>query len=447
MGIRAGLLATCVVLAFACGKKNNPATGDAPADIPDDGIAIDADLCNMFGDSCTANADCCSNLCNGMNKCDFKQTCGAMGHSCTTNLDCCSTSCVNSMCAAQCTADNQTCTSDGQCCSGKCNGTCQPLNSSCKTGGNPCTAGTECCSSLCTPAGLCGNASYCVQNGDACAKDGDCCGGICTKSGGAMLGTCSQPSTGATNCSAGVDGTLCSSCGDCCSRLCQVYPPTGVAICQPAEGCRIDGDICYQDSDCCGAAGTGLPGAGNVVCLRQNAGDPVGVCRNPNGCDPEGDVCHYKNYATCGNSSARNDCCGGTGNSGVCQLDSLGVPRCYGLSACVDSGQHCAFSGDCCNGLPCIPDGTGNFVCGQMACQMSGSTCTNSSDCCNGSTCVFTPGQPYGTCGGMTTCALDGQACNDMTPCCSGLTCNVTGTDMLCPAGMETGCTCFTPIF
>jgi hypothetical protein len=436
--------------AFACGNKNGT-KGDAPpvGDGSDDAaLGPDAALCHQFGDTCTGNAECCSNLCNGMGKCDFVQTCGGSGSACTLNTDCCAISCVGSLCGSSCVADNQTCTVDGECCSGKCNGTCTPLNGSCKTSGNPCTAGTDCCSGLCNPQGLCGNASYCVQNGDACGKDGDCCGGICTKSAGAMLGICSQPAPGATNCSAGVDGSLCTDCGGCCSRLCQVYPPTGVKICQPAEGCRIDGDICYTDSDCCGAAGSGLPGDGNVICSRDNPGDPVGVCRNPTGCDPEGDVCHYKNYATCGNSSARNDCCGAPGNSGVCQLDALGVPRCFGLGTmCKDSGQQCAFSGDCCNGLPCIPNGAGGFVCGTTACQMNGSMCTNSSDCCNGTTCVFMPGQPYGTCGGMTTCALDGQDCNDTTPCCAGETCNVTGTDMLCPAGMQTGCTCFTPIF
>jgi hypothetical protein len=174
------------------------------------------------------------------------------------------------------------------------------------------------------------------------------------------------------------------------------------------------------------------------------------VCRNPNGCDPEGDVCHYKNYATCGNSSARNDCCGGTGNSGVCQLDALGVPRCYGLgSGCQDSGAHCAFSGDCCNGLPCIPGPNGTFVCGQSMCQMNGQVCTNSADCCNGTTCVFMPGQTFGMCGGMTTCPAAGQACSDMNPCCAntGLECVVDGTQNPCPVGMETGCSCFMPLF
>src|ERR1041385_7503300 len=101
MGIRSGLLAVCCILAFACGKKNGKA-----ADAPDDSITgdtiggPDADLCNQFGDTCTGNADCCSNMCNAQGKCDFTRTCGAMGATCATNLDCCSVSCVGLMCQA-----------------------------------------------------------------------------------------------------------------------------------------------------------------------------------------------------------------------------------------------------------------------------------------------------------------------------------------------------------
>jgi hypothetical protein len=163
-------------------------------------------------------------------------------------------------------------------------------------------------------------------------------------------------------------------------------------------------------------------------------------------CNPEGDVCHYKNYSTCGNSSARNDCCGGPGNSGVCQLDALGVPRCYGLGACHMTGEACAFAGDCCDGDPCVPNAMGQLVCG-AACVMMGSACTNSADCCDGTSCIFQAGQTYGTCGGTSTCAQYGQSCSDTNACCDGGSCEVTATAMACPAGMETGCTCTTIIF
>jgi hypothetical protein len=293
--------------------------------------------------------------------------------------------------------------------------------------------------------------SYCVQDGDACAHDAECCGGICDIMSGHTIGLCTHPMPGSTNCQAGVDGTVCAGCGDCCSRLCETYAPTGVKICQPAEGCRVDGDLCRQDSDCCGAAGTGLPGDGHVTCLKVNATDETGICRNPNACNPEGDVCHYQNYSTCGNSSARNDCCGGLGNSGVCQLDALGVPRCYGLgSGCQMQGSACAFSGDCCNGAPCVPDGSGNLHCGGSCVPTSGQ-CTNSADCCAGTTCIFQPGQTYGTCGGSgsgsSTCANDGQACAANGDCCNG-DCNyVDPSGAVQPCNGGSGCTCFTPLF
>ena len=99
-----------------------------------------------------------------------------------------------------------------------------------------------------------------------------------------------------------------------------------------------------------------FPATAMFVCDIQ-AGFAVGICRNPTGCNPEGNVCHYKDYA-CANSSARNDCCGAPGNSGACQLDKLGVPRCHGVGACVNAGGACAFDDDCCTGGHCVPGPT-----------------------------------------------------------------------------------------
>jgi hypothetical protein len=433
---RLWLLACCTVLVVACGGNKN-------------GSGVDANLCGVFGQTCATGADCCAGVCaNGMCGSDPTQ-CTASGSSCAANTDCCTTSCVNAVCSdKQCTADSQACTSDGECCGGKCgaDGTCTPLNTTCKTNGNPCAGSGECCSALCNASGVCGLSSFCIQSGDACAHDEDCCGGICNPGPGG-LGTCTQPMPGSTNCSAGVDGTVCAGCGDCCSRLCAPYAATGVLVCQPAEGCRINGDLCREDTDCCGGPGTGLPGEGHVTCLKEHATDPVGICRNPMACNPEGDVCHFKNYNTCGNSSARNDCCGGVGNSGVCQLDPLGVPRCYGLGMCRNPGETCAFSGDCCNGTPCVPDPNGILHCG-ASCSNTTGACTSAADCCHGLTCTFPPGSVQGTCGGTATCGQYGQACNDTNPCCDGVGCNVTGADPVtsCPPG-GTNCTCFNPLF
>jgi len=430
------------ILAVACGGKHDGGNGNSPdASNP----------CGVFGTPCSTGDTCCSKTCDSTGSCTTTSgpNCAAAGTSCSANTDCCSTSCVGNVCQdKQCVADGSTCAQDGECCGGSCqNNKCTPLNAACKTDGNPCGGNVDCCSSFCNANHTCGPASWCTQDGDSCAHDADCCGGLCQMGATGTLGLCTHPMPGSTNCSAGVDGTVCSDCGGCCSRLCEVYAPTGVKVCQPAEGCRVDGDICRTDTDCCGAAGTGLPGDGNVTCLKQVATDPTGVCRNPISCNPEGDVCQYQNYATCGNSSARNDCCAAPGNSGVCQLDGLGVPRCYGLGTkCRMSGETCSFAGDCCNGLPCVPDGNGILHCGAAACVAMGGMCTATADCCNGASCVFTPGQTYGTCGGGGTCAQDGQSCTQNSNCCN-MDCNVSGSNPLMPCnGMPTGCTCFTPI-
>ena len=90
---------------------------------------------------------------------------------------------------------------------------------------------------------------------------------------------------------------LCDDCNGCCSRLCAPYGPTGVKVCQPAQGCRVNGDLCRQNEDCCGGGNSGLPGDGNVTCQKANASDEIGICRNPQSCNPEGNVCHFRNYA------------------------------------------------------------------------------------------------------------------------------------------------------
>ena len=437
---RLWLFACLSILAVsACSKHNGSATPDA------------SNACGVYGTACGTGADCCSAVCDPSGACAANSaTCSLGGASCSANTDCCTVSCIANVCSGtQCVADNGACTQGGECCGGTCtNNTCVPLNGSCKTDGNPCGAAGDCCSQFCNSSGLCGPSSFCTQNGDACAHDAECCGGICNIASGNTLGTCSQPMPGSTNCSAGIDGTVCSGCNGCCSRLCEIYPPTGVTICQPAEGCRVDGDLCRVNGDCCGAAGSGLPGDGHVTCNKVNPTDVTGICRNPMSCNPEGDVCHYKNYGTCGNSSARNDCCGGLGNSGVCQLDPLGVPRCFGLgTGCQMAGQSCSNSLDCCNGTPCVQNGMGQFVCG-AGCVMTSGTCTQTADCCNGATCVFTPGQTYGACGPGGTCQAQGQTCNAALACCANAgTCTDSTTGVACGATQTTGCTCFVPIF
>ncbi|MET0391439.1 MAG: hypothetical protein ABW321_36025 [Polyangiales bacterium] len=240
-------------------------------------------------------------------------------------------------------------------------------------------------------------------------------------------------------------------------------------MCQPASGCHPNGGLCRTDLDCCGAAGTGLPGDGNVRCEKE-AGAAIGLCRNPTGCNPQGNVCHYKDYA-CSISSARNSCCAAPGNSGVCQLDQLGVPRCNGLGdTCRAAGETCASADDCCEDAPCVADDSGVLRCSASTpdgCLTAGDACTISADCCRGSVCVTELGSIRGTCspsdrpapagaGGVsgaagtsgtggtsgagasapdagtadagnqpTTCAVYGQQCDSAADCCSGVPCTL----------------------
>jgi hypothetical protein len=252
-----------------------------------------------------------------------------------------------------------------------------------------------------------------------------------------------------------VDGEPCTDGTNCCSRVCADIPGGG-KICQLASGCRVIGDICTSPTDCCGGPGVGTAGAGNATCTPVAGTDPpVGTCSNPNSCDPEGDVCGLS-------ANARHDCCDcAPPKIDCCKPDSSGVPRCYGTPSmgncpngytgatgcCIATGDICAFDNECCNGAPCLPDGTGVLRCG-TTCVMLNGTCTATADCCTGLICNVPPGSPSGTCenpptpdagpgSDAGTCAEVGQTCGDAVggiTCCGLLSCT-------CPP-IDAPCTC-----
>jgi hypothetical protein len=413
---------TILAAAFACGSDstdnagNNSAAG-AKATAGGSGGRSGADsqahagtsggACSAFGLPCSSSFDCCSGLCDNASHVCASQInlCQQAGLACSASTDCCSMTCIDRLCGAeQCVSDQGACSADGQCCSQTCGaGACQPLNLACRTAGNACSANDECCSKLCK-SGVCAvGSSYCIQGGDVCARASDCCSGICTVQAGSTVGTCGAPMATPANCD-GVEGTVCGDCGGCCSRLCAPYGPTGVKICQPASGCRVVGELCLEDKDCCGGApNSDLPGAGNGSCDRSDGGI-VGRCRNVQSCSPQGNICHYKDY-TCAISSAPNKCCDGVGNSGVCQLDTLGVPRCNGLgTSCRLAGEQCALADDCCDHVPCVRDTQGVLRCNADGpCMNRGGACTINADCCPGSICLRPEGSTSGSCGTPAT--------------------------------------------
>lgn len=456
---------SCANVAQTC------ATGaDCCSGICDPGTLTCAMSCGVFGQSCTNNSTCCSGVCDSAKStCTQPKSCSPTGSSCTVGTDCCGLACIGGLCGAACVSDGQACTSNGACCSGTCtSNVCASLNpGGCKTGGNSCGVNSDCCSGLCSAGKTCSTASsFCSQTNDVCAKSTDCCSQNCVIASGKTLGTCQANATsGSGGCT--VAGTLCSGCGSCCSALCLSYAGGPTSVCQVASGCHVTGDLCTKTSDCCGAPGTGLPGAGQVYC-NIPAGAKVGTCHKPTGCNPEGAVCHYTGpILACGNS--RNDCCGapGSAGSGVCKLDTEGIPRCYGLTSCVMAGGFCADSADCCNSAACVPDASGALKCGASSCSPTGGACTVAGDCCvAGNTCVVAAGSVQGVCtaptppppvdGGATDggtpsdmglCALYGQGCSvGGTPCCNGVPCSQAGgLGTSCRAG-DTGCSCYSPI-
>lgn len=431
--------------AIGCGKQGEDSSSRNEREPPDSGGAVDGAVDGSFPVD-LGDADDPVDAGGG-------NECLKLGASCGSAGDCCSGICQGEVCATPaCTSDDKACTTDTDCCSGRCEeGSCAPLNSSCKTLGNACSSSAECCSGRCADDNTCQPSSFCGQQGDACSTGADCCGGICNVDAGTK-GTCAKPPSGSANCKL-VDGELCSGgvitdggipdCGgECCSRACAPWGPTGVFICQPASGCRMTGGVCTKDSDCCGSEGMpGTEGLAKFVTCQIASGATTGVCRNPQGCNPDGAVCKLATMscnATC-------DCCSGNCNQAdTCKQDSLGVPRCAGAK-CVEPGGACASSANCCDGAPCVPNPSEEgprFICHTGgSCVAKCGACTTNADCCPGASCIAKPGSTEGICGpcardpdagasdgggvtdGEAPCALYGQQCEVGDDCCSGVPC------------------------
>ncbi len=493
----ARVVAVFALLLVGCGDASVPEGGQdqslptapdamvAPTDAPmlesDAALLGDGGIsCVPLGQTCASNASCCSGMCDPMSKtCSFAG-CLPQGQLCQAPTDCCSLSCKNGLCGAACQPDGKGCSADSDCCSASCvNLVCKTVSTgNCATLGNPCVSGANCCSfncqgGVCTPSG-----GGCQATDDICFKASDCCTGVCNIPNGGKAGTCGVlMSMGSGGCT--VDGEPCAGCANCCSRTC-APTPIGGRTCVAASGCRPIGEICTKDTDCCGGGNSGLPGANSVTCkIIPNSNPAIGTCSNPTGCDPDGDICGLAKGNACGNS--RHDCCDcQPPKINCCKFDKAGVPRCYGGSTkdcpngytgkdpcCIKAGNLCAFSSECCNGAPCIPDQNGVLRCGTM-CQPQGQICTATSDCCTGLTCIIPFGKTQGMCGtlmppgvdgggvtdggvapldaGKPPCSNVGQNCSTTQPCCNSLLCSPPSGVGPCLVG-ETDCTCFAPIF
>jgi hypothetical protein len=216
------------------------------------------------------------------------------------------------------------------------------------------------------------------------------------------------------------------------------------------------------------------------VTCEIDPGTGSGRCSNGTACNPEGNICGAPVLPDGGSINAAQDCC--DGQKQVCKLDSSGIPRCFGggsadcaagydgtAGCCIDEGQSCQFSDQCCGGVPCVPNPdaeAGGFVCAAAnTCLGLGSNCMladggpDTNACCAGSVCGTSGelgfacqlAQPPpdggvrdggtgdgGTDGGTTdagVCSGNGAACASAATCCSGI----------CGTGLDGGLQCLAP--
>ncbi|MBM4381264.1 MAG: hypothetical protein FJ086_18495, partial [Deltaproteobacteria bacterium] len=154
------------------------------------------------------------------------------------------------------------------------------------------------------------------HDGDLCFADADCCGRACSRNDG-TAGVCPFITGGGGGCLQG--GNPCSGGSTCCSRVC-ADPGSGATVCLPAGGCHLTGDSSSEDSDCCGG---GVTPNGSVLCIN-------GRCGDDQSCSGAGNICGAPVFPDGGKVKVSQNCCDDRKEG--CQLDSSGIPRCFGGS-------------------------------------------------------------------------------------------------------------------
>jgi hypothetical protein len=167
--------------------------------------------------------------------------------------------------------------------------------------------------------------------------------------------------------------------------------------------------------------------------------------------------------------NASQNCC--DGKKAVCNVDSTGVPRCFGGGSidggtatcpngytgadgcCIGSGGVCQFSDQCCSNALCLPapDGGAFLTCQSPSCSPVGTRCDQGGvTCCPGTQCLatseltkacrvpstgdFPDGGTANPDGGTTTpdgggggvCSANGASCSSAAQCCSNICSNGT---------------------
>jgi hypothetical protein len=438
------------------------------------GVGLDGgpgSICVAAGAQCNRQqgAACCTGVCGVDGVCPQPNNlCRAAAETCTVGTDCCSNSCIGGKCSAMLCLDvGATCSGNEQCCSRTCTGgTCAPVpGGTCEVLGQACTTKAECCSSNCQN-GVCTRAYVCNGYGDICSRNAECCGNACSVNDGGVGRCLNVTGGGGGGCTQ--DGNPCEGGTGCCSRTC-VDLGYGATVCQPVGGCKLTGNFCTSNNACCGAISPS-----NVTCAG-------GRCDNGTSCNGTGNICGAGKLPDGGvlSINASQNCC--DGQKEVCRVDSSGVPRCFGggsvcpngydknnPTCCIQTGNTCQFSDQCCSGTLCLPDSNGVLKCqgaggggggtlpdggssGGGTCSAVGTRCDTDggSPCCAGTECratseltkacqsLYTPPPPppadggtgttdagtgttdAGTGGG--TCSANDSACTTASQCCSGI--------------------------
>ena len=330
------------------------------------------------------NGECCSGMCDPTMHICTVAACAATGSTCVNPTDCCSLNCARRHLQRrwQCVSDNQPCTAGGDaCCSHAVRERLvqaaqhhlqdrrQRLQRQRRVLQRQVHRRQTCAA----PSTV----SYCTQPGDICFHDTECCTGVCTIAAGATAGTCAAITTPCR-----VDGLTCDGCSGCCSSYCAPF-----------------GTGTQQDLP----AGVGLPRArrsvhqGHRLLRRRRAERPArlgpGQVRARSGASVDRHLLAWRTRTTARTTSRRartpaspratsatssataaarrtrspTTAAARPATRASASSTSSACRAATASRACVMPGGACASSADCCNGLPCVPDGSGHLCAARRA--------------------------------------------------------------------------------
>lgn len=142
-------ICSCSSTGCACGTDNS----NCQSGVCDNGVC--AASCLVSGAQCSDSGQCCDGTTcmesNNNQSISYCVACGNEKYTCSANSDCCSNICVNGICS--CNTNGCACTEGSSCETGVCtNGVCNCINDN-----QACTSNVECCSNYCNANGKCAN--------------------------------------------------------------------------------------------------------------------------------------------------------------------------------------------------------------------------------------------------------------------------------------------------